>query len=263
MKKLTAAVLALVLALAMTACGNMEKTKTIYVHTQSVRTIGEQEIRSEYTYSPKGTPVTVKTYFNDKLYQTASTRTSGGVNYLTVKDREGNESTQTTNTIYDDNGNVASVEISVAATTVSRTRYTYDDQNRVLTANTVTSQGNTDTSYTYDANGNVTEQIVDDATDGSYTRTVYTYNDRNYVQEEKSYDRDGVLQGGIVYTYQGDNTGRTATYYDAEWEPTGEVVESTYDEHGNLIREVSSMDGEVIQTIVNTYEAMEVPVEEK
>lgn len=261
MKRITAVLLVLVLVLAMTACGNVEKTKTIYVEVQSLRTLAGQEIRTEYTYSPKGNPLTVKTYFNDKLYQSASTRTSGGVNYLTIVDLEGNETTQTTNTIRDENGNVASVEINVGGNLVSRTRYTYDDQNRVLTANTVTTMGDTDIAYAYDANGNLIEQIKDDASEGTYVRTVYTYDDRNYVQDEKSYDRDGVLQGSIVYAYQGD-TSRTATAYDAEGNATGEVIECTYDAHGNLIKEVAYMDGEVIQTIVKTYEAMEVPVEE-
>ena len=260
MKKITAALLALVLILGMTACGAFEKTETVYVQTQSLRTIGEQTIRMEYTNSKNGVPVSVKTYFNDVLYQTASTRTSGGVTYQTVVDKDGNTSTQTTNTTKDDRGNVTMLEILVGSTTVSRTMYTYDEQNRLTKGNTITSLGYTDVSYTYDAAGNVTEKIVDDGANNSYTRTVYTYDDRNYVLEEKMYDKDGVLQGSYRYTYADNGQNRIKEAFDAENKSTGEKVESQYDEHGNLIKEITSLNGEVLQTIVNTYEAMEVPV---
>ena len=243
------------------ACGIGKQTKTIYIQTQSVRTLAGQEIRTDYTYSANGTPISVKTYFNDRLYQSASVRTSGGVQYMTVVDKEGTETTQVTNTVLDENGNVASVEISVGGNAVSRTRYTYDDQNRVTNANTVTTLGNTDMTYAYDDNGNLIEQINDDETEDTYVRTVYTYNDKNYVVDEKSYDRDGVLQSGISYTYSEDESIRTASYYDAEGNLTGEVVTSYCDEHGNVVREETAVDGEVLQVIVNTYEALEVPVE--
>lgn len=261
MKRLTAALLILTLALGLAACGTTAQTETIYVQTQSLRTLGGQEIRSEYTYSPKGTPLTVKTYFNDTLYQSVSTRTTGNTSYQTVVDRSGNETTQTATSTYDEQGNLAMLEISVATNTVSRTTYTYDEQNRLTKASTVTSLGNTTLQYTYDSQGNLVEQIKDDQTANTYVRTTYTYNDRNYVTEEMSYDKDGVLQSSTRYTYEDGDTGRTATIYDGEGKPTGEVIVCNYDEHGHLIRETTSVDGEVLQTIVNTYEAMEVPVE--
>ncbi len=259
MKRLTAAILILMLALGMTACGS--RTQTIYVQTQSLRTIAGQEIRSEYTYTPKGNPLEVKTYFNDELYQTASTRTSGGISYLTVVDREGNETTQSTMTAYDDRGNVAQVDISVGFETISRTTYTYDDQDRMLTASTVTGTGKTIISYTYDEAGNLVEQIKDDEAAETYTRTVYAYDDRGYVLEEKAYDEEGLLKGSIRYTYEDDDSGRTATYFDGAGELTGEVVTTEYDDQGNLILETTLVDGEVAQTIAYTYEALEVPVE--
>lgn len=261
MKKITAALLALVLILGMTACGAFAKTETVYVKTQSLRTIGEQTIRMEYTNSKTGVPVSVKTYFNDSLYQTVSTRTSGGVTYQTVVDQSGASTTQTTSTTKDANGNVVMLEIAVGTTTVSRTTYTYDDQNRLVKGSTLTNQGITDVSYTYDAAGNVAEKINDDAANGTYTRTVYTYDARDYVLEEKSYGKDGALLGSIRHTYTEDGSGKITESFDAEGNATGEKVESQYDEHGNLIKEITSMNGEVVQTIVNTYEALEVPVE--
>ena len=262
MRKITAVLLALILILSLTACGLMEKTETIYVHMRSERTIAGQVIRMEYEYSPAGTPISVKTYFNDVLYQTASTRTSGGMTYQTIVDKDGNSTTQSTTYTKDDQGNVVMLEISVGTTPVSRTRYTYDDQNRMTNSNTVTTLGITDISYSYDAAGNVAEQIVDDATEKAYTRTVYTYDDRGYVLEEKVYDKDGALTGSIQYTYGENGLSKTAVFMDAEGKATGEKVESTYDEHSNLVKEVTTMDGEVVQTIINTFVAMEVPVEE-
>lgn len=258
MKKIITWLMVLLLAASMCACG--EKTETIYVQTQSLRTVVGQEIRSEYTYAPDGSPLGVETYFNGELYQTVATRTSGGIDYLTVEDAEGNSSTQSTWTTYDERGNVAQVEIATEGTTVSRTTYTYDDQDRVVSAVSSTTQGKISYSYAYDEQGNLVEQIKDDETTDQYSRTEYRYNDRGFVTEEKTYDREGVLQSGITYAYAADDTGRTATYFDGAGEPDGQVVESTYDDHGNLIREITSVDGEVLQTIINTYEAMEVPV---
>lgn len=262
MRKIAAALLALALILGMTACGLFEKTETIYVQTQSLRTIGEQVIRMEYTHSQTGVPISVKTYFNDVLYQTASTRTSGGVTYQTIVDSDGETTTQMTTYTRDDRGNVTMLEITVGTTTVSRTIYTYDDQDRVINGNTVTSLGTTDVSYTYDAAGNIAEKISDDDANSTYTRTVYTYDQRNYVLEEKAYDESGALKSSMTYTYAEDGKGRTIVYYDADGNPTGEKVECFYDNHGNLIKEITSLNDEVLQTIVNTYEALEVPVEE-
>lgn len=261
MKKLIAALLALTLMLCLAACGEAEpETKTIYVQTRSVRTIGEAVIRTEYTYGKTGKPVTMKMYFNDKLYQSVTNRTSNGVTYMTITDSTGESSTQTTNTVYDDQGRVSILEVNVGSTTVSRTTYTYDDQDRIVKAATLTADGTVTTTYIYDANGNTVTQQVSDTNDDSFTRTEYTYNADNYVTLEKNFDKEGNLQGSTVYTYEG-KTARIQTYYDGDGEPTGEVTRLEYDEHGNLVKEISYVDGEVAQTIVSTYEAMEVLVE--
>ena len=258
MKKTIALFLLLVLTVTLCACG--PKTETIYVQTRSLRTIAGREIRSEYTYASDGSPLEVKTYYNDVLFQTASTRTSGGIDYLTVVDAEGNTSTQSTWTTYDDRGNVMKVEQAVGGNTVSQTTYTYDDRDRMLTAVTKTGDGEATYSYTYDEQGNMIEQVKDDKPAKLYTRIVYRYDDRGYVQEEKSYDQEDVLLSSITYAYEADNTGRTATYYDGAGEPTGQVVTSRYDVNGYLIQEITTVDGEEFQTIENTYEAMEIPV---
>lgn len=260
MKKIIAALLALTLMLCLTACGGA-KTETIYVQTQSVRTIGEAVIRTEYTYGKTGRLVTMKMYFNDELYQTMSNRTSNGVVYMTITDAEGNSYIQSSVTTYDSEGRLSKMEIYSSGSTVTRTSYTYDDQDRILTEETLTTEGTTKTAYTYDEAGNVIAMESANADTGEFVRIEYTYDDRGYVTLEKELDQEGAVLSSIAYTYEGESV-RIQTHYDDQGEPTGQVDRLEYDEHGNLVKETTMQDGEVAQTIVSTYEAMEVPVED-
>lgn len=258
MRKMMAVLLVLVMAASLAAC--QEKNVTIYVQTQSLRTIGEAEIRMEYDYSDNGTPVSVKTYFNGDLYQSTTTRTSGGVQYLTITDAEGNSSTQSTQTKYDDNGNLLQVSTSIGGTEVAYTNYTYDDAGVLLSTVSVTSSAVINTTYTYDDNGNLISVLEEDQNTGEYQRTDYVYDEAGKVVKESTYSAEDVLDGYVEIAYAGGDTEKTLTYYGADGEPTGEVVVETYDEHGNKVLEVTTVDGEEVMTIVNTYVAMEVPV---
>lgn len=262
MKKTMAVLLALVLAVSLAAC-TQAKTETIYVQTQSLRTIGEAEIRMEYDYSDDGTPVSVKTYFNDKLYQSTVSRTSGGVQYLTITDADGNASTQTTQTKYDDNGNLLQVSNSIGNTEVAYTNYNYDDDGVLLSTVSVTAAATINTKYTYDENGNMIQELQQNQNDGTYQRKDFAYNADGYVIKESTYSAEDVLDGYVEITYADGDTEKTLTYYGGDGEPTGEVVVETYDEHGNKVLAVTTMDGEEVMRIVNTYVAMEVPVKEK
>lgn len=261
MKKMMAVLLVLVIAASLAAC--QAKTETIYVQTESLRTIGEAEIRMEYTYSDDGTPLSVKTYFNDKLYQTTSSRTSGGVQYLTITDSEGNSSTQATETKYDDNGNVLQVSTSIGGTEVAYTNYTYDDNGVLVATVSVTSSAVINTTYTYDENGNLISELQENQNDGTYQRKDFVYNEVGYVVKESTYSAEDVLDGYVEITYGAGDTEKTLTYYGDDGEATGEVVVETYDEHGNKVQEVTTMDGEEVMIIVNTYVALEVPVKDE
>lgn len=261
MKKMMAVLLVLVMAASLAAC--TQATETIYVQTQSLRTIGEAEIRMEYTYSDDGTPLSVKTYFNDKLYQSTSARTSGGIQYLTITDSEGNSSTQATESKYDDNGNLIQVSTSIGGTEVAYTNYTYDDNGVLLATVSVTSAAVINTDYTYDDDGNLISKLQKNQNDGTYQRKDFEYNEAGYVVKESTYSAEDVLEGYVEITYAADDTEKTLTYYDGNGEATGEVAVETYDEHGNKTQEVTTMDGEVVMTIVNTYVAMEVPVKDE
>lgn len=262
MKKMMAVLLALVLAASLAAC-TQAKTETIYVQTQSLRTIGEAEIRMEYDYSDDGTPVSVKTYFNDKLYQSTTTRTSGGVQYLTITDADGNSSTQAAEYKYDDNGNLIQISTTIGGTQAAYTNYTYDDAGMILSTVSVTASAVINTSYTYDGSGNLISQLQQNQTDGTYQRKDFVYNEVGYVVRESTYSAEDVLDGYVEITYTNDDTVKTLTYYGGDGEPTGEVVVETYDENGNKILEITTMDGEEVMHIANTYVAMEVPVKEE
>ncbi len=264
MKKLTAALLVLCMALTLAACDLLPgKTETIYVNTRTVRNVYDQEIVTDYTYSQKGVMLTSTMYFNGNLYQKLSRRTSGGVAYITVEDGDGNSSVQTNTTTYDDNGNVTMVETGYNGNTVSSTTYTYDEAGLMLTATTVTSTTTTATVYTYDDRGNMASATVTVTGDTeSYKQTTYAYDDRDYVTLEQIWDEEGVLQSYLEYTYTEDDSGRTVTHFNGDGTATGEVDVYTYDEHGNVLTQTTTLDGEVAQTITYTYEALAVPVEE-
>lgn len=258
MKKMMAMLLVLILAVSVAACG--QATKTIYVQTESVRTIGEAEIRMVYSYSDEGMPLSVKSYFNGSLRQTTSTRVSGGIQYLTITDSEGNSTTQSTETKYDDEGRVIQTSSSVGGTEVAYTNYTYDEAGVLVSTVAVTAETTIHATLTYDANGNLISEEKTEQNSGEYQRIDYVYDEQGRVVKQSTYSAEDVLDSYLVNTYNGSEE-KIITYYGADGEPTGEVVVETYDEHGNKIKEVSSLDGEVIMTIISTYVAMEVPAD--
>ena len=260
MKKMMAVLLVLVLAASFTACA--QATETIYVQTETVRTIGQNVIRMSYEYSDSGVPVSMETYFNDNLYQTILYRTSGGLQFLTITDKDGNESTQSTETKYDDEGRVIQVTTSIGGTEAAYTNYTYDDAGRLTDTVSVTASAVINTAYTYDDNDNLISALEENETTGEYTRTDYEYNADGKVVKKSTYSAEDTMVEAMEVSYSADYSEQTITYLDANGEPSGEVVVETYDEHGNNIKSVTTIDGEVAMVIETTFVAMEVPVKE-
>lgn len=260
MKKFAAALLVLCIMLCLAACGN--KTQTIYVQTESLRTVYGKEIRTEYTYSSTGRRLTTKIYIGDKLYSSTSVRTSNGITYMTVTDSDGNQTTQSYEYIYDEAGNVTQYELSSGGNVYNRVNYTYDENGNCLTTTSVTASGTTLTEYTYDDSGNLMTCVTSCQEDGTYVRLEYTYNSEGNITLEEQYDADGVLQSYIEFAYEDDNKVIVATEYNGDRTANGTVVTYVYDEHENLIEKTTTIDDEVAEHIVNTYEALEVPVEE-
>ena len=260
MKKMMAMLLVLMLAVSLAAC--TQATETIYVQTKSVRTIGENEIRMEYTYSEDGTPISIKTYFNNKPYQNTVSRTSGGIQYLTITDANGNSTTQSTEYKYDDDGKVLQVTTSISGTEAAYTNYTYDDKGRLSTTVAVTAAAVINTTYTYDDNDNLISALEQNQNNGEYNRTDYVYNADGDVIKESTFSAEDTLKSYVEISINADKTQKTFTYYNGDGTATGEVVVETYDEHGNKVRAVTTIDGEEAMVVVNTYMALEVPVKE-
>lgn len=260
MKKMMAVLLVLVMAASLAAC--TQATETIYVQTESMRTVGEARIQMKYEYGNDGTPVSMKTYFNDSLYQSIVYRTSGGVQYLTITDAQGNVTMQSTETKYDDAGRMIQASSSIGGSEVSYTNYTYDDNGVLTAAVSVTAAATNHYTYVYDASGKLISEVRKNQNNGEYQRKDLVYNAAGNVVKESTYSAEDVLDSYVEITYANNNTEKTLTYYSGDGQPTGEVVVETYDENGNKVKEVSTVDGEVVMTIVNTYVAMEVPAKD-
>lgn len=260
MKKMMAVLLVLVLAASLAACA--QATETIYVQTESVRTIGQNVIRMEYEYSDDGTPISIKTYFNDKLYQTTSSRTSGGIQYLTITDADGNSSTQATENKYDADGKLLQVSTSIGGTEAAYTNYSYDDNGRLASTVSVTASAVINTTYTYDDNDNLLSALEENQNSGDYLRKDYEYDADGDVIKQSTYTAEDTLEEYVTVSYNADKSEKTFTYYKGDGTASGEVVVETYDEYGNNIKSVTTFDGEVAMTIESTFVALEVPVKE-
>ena len=260
MKKLVAILLILVLAASVTACG--PKTQEVYVMTESLRTIGEAEVRTEYSYAQDGTVTEIKLYLNDQVMRTTVNRVSNGIQYVTVKDSSGTISNQAVESVYNEAGQLTLVTTIYDGMNTVTNQYTYNEAGNVSKIVTKSPDGEVVTTYTYDENGNLISQLqIDDAED-TYLRVDSVYNEESYVIKESTYSAENVLESYVEILYAKNNTEKTTTHFDGEGNPTGEVVITTYDEHGNPVKEVTPIDGEVAQTVINTYVMMEVPVKE-
>lgn len=264
MKKFVAALLLLCMALGLAACGGLEKTETVYVLTESLRTVYGTEIRSVYTYSESGRRLSAELYRGDTLYSSTSIRTSNGVTYMTITDANGNQTTQSYEYTYDADGNAITYEASYNGSVYNRVDYTYDDRGNMLSASSEVSTGTTVTEYTYDENDLLLTMVSSCEETGDYSSYAYAYDEDGRVTLEQTYDAEGVLQSYIehVYTEENGSVTQTATYYNGDGTEDGQVIAYVYDELGNLAEQITTIDGEVAEVIVNTYEAMEVPVEE-
>ena len=178
-----------------------------------------------------------------------------------IKKTSANGSVQ--NYVYDANSNIISHELKKNGTTQNLTEYTYDNVNRMTT---LANNGIT-TSYTYDANGNVTEKALSNGVTTTYTynnaglmtytetrngENVYTYSDCEYMLNgllinvempgtEKAYVYDGIgrLTGETVT--EGTTVSVSDTYsYDLRGNRTaktgiGTTTEYTYDLNNRLL----------------------------
>ena len=260
MKKVVAILLVLLMLAGLTACG--PKSKQIFVLDESVRTIGTVVLRTDYIHAKDGSVAKIEIYLNDQRMRTTVNRTSNGIQYVTVTEADGSSSTQAIESLYNDAGQMVMQTTIYGGMNTITTKYTYDERGNLVKVVSTAPNSETVTTYTYDENGNLLVQLQVNEKEETYLRMEAKYNEDNYVIEERTYSAEDVLDGYVEISYAKDNTEKTLTYYDGEGKATGEVAVKTFDDRGNEIQEVISKDGEVIQTTVNTYIMMEVPVKD-
>ena len=154
---------------------------------------------------------------------------------------DGWEEHSTTTYEYDLWGNLARKVYQATGDVVSETTYTYDDNGNILISETLTNAGSSAIYYTYDENGNKVQVL-------------YTYNDGVTNSEEYEWDTDGNLLIEKFTDSNGEINYSEYTYKDgvlieetAEYWGTLYSSAYTYDEWGNITRiESQSPDGNTI-----------------
>jgi RHS repeat-associated protein len=228
---------------------------TLYVYN------AVNELTSSTTYDVNGMSITSESLTRD-----------GNGNIVTSTDGNGNVAA----VVYDANGNVVSTTIRapsgaagdvVCGVLVSFQTYTYNLNDQVVTS--TDGDGNS-TTFAYDGNGNIVNEMVRDAngtfiTSHSYTYdgsgniqtstdcdgniARYTYDGDGNVLTEKVYDSANILISSESYTYDQDGNLRTNTDGD------GNVTSYSYDAFNNVLTEtIRDPNGTVVNTQTFTYD---------
>ena len=243
-----------------------------YKEAQTITTGYEKEINPS-SYTEEVDPVNYYDQFNDSVLSETITKT--------VTDAEGNTLSQTTTYLRGKNK------------TETVTTYENDDFGRTVKENTVQKKYQdgrwlpsyeTEVSYTYDENGNVTETETksrkEGETDWQIQKTKAVYDSKGQVTKE--YSPRGVKENvAAAYTYDllgrkikeelpQNKTDGSAGYQTVvnEYDKSGNLVETkeqiegdknkeieyTYDKQGNLVQVKSSLENEKAQYVQYVYD---------
>ena len=243
-----------------------------YKEAQTITTGYEKEI-NPYSYTEEVDPANYYDQFNDSVLSETITKT--------VTDAEGNNLSQTTSYLRGKNK------------TETVTTYENDDFGRTVKENTIQKKYQdgrwlpsyeTEVSYTYDENGNVTETETksrkEGETDWQIQKTKAVYDSKGQVTKE--YSPRGVKENvAAAYTYDllgrkvkeelpQNKTDGSAGYQTVvnEYDKSGNLVETkeqiegdknkeieyTYDKQGNLVQVKSSLENEKAQYVRYVYD---------
>lgn len=133
------------------------------------------------------------------------------------------------------------------------------------------------TTYTYDAMGRLSTEETRYSEDSSVLRIEYSYDEQGNLLDQYQY-LDAQLAGWEETSYDADGHRTQICYYDADgmpisniictWEGNTEirsysgsdslraVIITTYDDHGNILREETQQDGDVISCVEYHYESV-------
>ncbi|PLX00097.1 MAG: hypothetical protein C0593_01735 [Marinilabiliales bacterium] len=181
-------------------------------------------------------------------------------------------------TEFDDNGNeILRIEYNPDGSIEQKTSREFDEQNRIISEK-VFSEGEIveNKFWEYDSNGRAVKEIQK-YIDGSYDTTTIIYNEDGEVTERRTTDdegeeagkeimvrENGLLKQHTMYDDFGEVEADEENFYDEEnrlikkislnLEGEKETIEITYNEHGQIYREILlNEDGKIMERNTYTY----------
>ena len=263
MRKKTALLAALALALGLTACvPKAEPTpdptvpteppyKTVYVHAAITQEFGTTVSRTEYVFDEADRVKEVVVYTNDVETKRHSVLCDENGNY-TCWTSEGSVVEYT----YDAEGHSLGRTIYNDGELVSSTVYTWEKGLRTSVTTQMAGQDMTQkVLMTYDSAGKLLRQDSFSA-DTLVNYSIYAYDAEGRVATMTTYHPDGSLNSVGKHTWEGD--GQTIITTD----PNGDVMQTaelTYDDAGNLLTHtVYNAFGDQVSKETHTWKAVQV-----
>lgn len=197
------------------------------------------DTKTTYTYDEKGNVLSKQTESGETVFTSSFTYDSEGrkTSHTEEQKRDGRIISKTTQTMeYDKYGNITKrvTEDSFGFSNTYLVEYTYDSEGRILTSKNNTGFDEEKT-YTYDDRGNLIEICVD-----GEDKFIYTYDENNNLlsEEYKGAYRDA---WDYIYKYTYDSMGnKTSEYLKEIGNQSEETYERTFDDKGNLLKQVHS-----------------------
>lgn len=227
-------------------------TKTIYVRTCQTQSSGESVTRRECLLDENNLVYQVVFYTND-----AET-----MRYDVENDENGNYIRWVSEHItcvfhYDQQGRYLGKSVYAKEQLISSMEYTWENGNPVSLTDTNGTQEQR-TAWFYNESGQkVREEMYQNGVLVNYSQI--TPDEQGRALSQDVYLADGTLHSTVSYLYEGAVCTATTTLTDGTVE---QRTEYTYDEQGNLLSTtVYSGDGQMISQVVDTWKAIQVPVD--
>lgn len=282
-KKLSALVLAVVLALALAACVQEPEPQYILTEFETTMHYSNTVQKTVFHFDENWVQTGATVYLDGEVTQEIifELDDQGALKAITCTTTEGTIAEEYVNT-YDDDGNLIRQEIyqdGELTTTVENTyaaggiriaqtvtgvksiyEYTYNPDGTTASVKvTIADAGASLTEYTYDENGNEIRSVTTNEAGVVISETNSSYNDQGQitVSVDTYYNDDGTPRetSASEYTWEG-NIRTTHISGDPE---NYSVIE--YDEAGNMIRSEIYSGGELMTSQTMVYVKVELPAE--
>ena len=267
MKKITALLAAMLLALGLSACAEEPpaptqaptvpteppepQMKTVYVHAAITQEYGATVSRTEYVFDENDRVTEVIVYTNDVETKRHSVECDENGNYIRwTSDGSATEYT------YDSQGHSLGVAMYIGDQLVSTTVYTWENGLRTSATTQMAGQDMTQkVLMTYGADGKLLRQDSYNA-DSLVGYSIYAYGQDGRISTMTTYQPDGRVDSVGTHTWSGNT--QTITTTDSAGVVT-QTAEMTYDEQGNLLTHtIFNAQGEQVSKETHTWKAIEV-----